>query len=119
MDYTRLSQATRVSGVLKLDGQEIVLGEGACGLRDRSWGIRPIGLGDPQPPAPIEMPQFFWLWCPVQFADRTIFWHVNQDRRGATWNTRGEICPRRRRTSIGLIHAHGEIDLELIRGHAG
>jgi hypothetical protein len=115
MDYTRLSQATRVSGTLRLDGSTIELGDGACGLRDRSWGIRPIGLGDPQPPAPLELPQFFWLWCPVQFADRTIFWHVNQDRRGVAWNTRGEICPDGAGAD-GLIHAHGDIQLELHPG---
>ena len=115
MDYTRLSQAAVLTGSLTLDGETIELGDGARGLRDRSWGIRPVGEPDHQPPAPLEMPQFFWLWCPVQFADRSVFWHVNQDRRGVAWNTRGEICPDGAGVD-GLIHAHGEIDLQLVEG---
>jgi hypothetical protein len=115
MDYTRLSQACRVSGSLTLDGSELLLGEGAGGLRDRSWGIRPIGLADPQPPAPLKAPQFSWLWCPAPLGDRTLFWHANEDRDGVAWNTRGEICPDGAGPD-GLIHAQGEIDLELAPG---
>jgi hypothetical protein len=115
MDYTRLSQACRVTGSLTVDGDAIVVDDTARGLRDRSWGIRPVGAPDPQPPAPLIAPQFFWLWTPVHFADRTIFWHVNQDHTGTAWNTRGTICPDGA-ASDGLGHAEGTIDLSLEPG---
>jgi hypothetical protein len=115
MDYTRLSQAALVAGRLRLDGEEIVLDGGARGFRDRSWGIRPVGAPDPQPPAPLQAPQFFWLWCPVQFDDHTVFWHVNEDRAGVAWNCRGELCPDGA-AADGLVHASGEIDLDLHPG---
>ena len=31
------------------------------------------------------------MWAPVHFADRTTFWHVNEDRHGHAWNTRAVI----------------------------
>jgi hypothetical protein len=113
MDYTRLSQGCRVTGSLTLDGSEIVLPVGTVGMRDRSWGIRPIGAADLQPPVPLEAPQFFWLWTPVHYADRVSFWHVNEDRHGRAWNTRAEIAPDGA-DADQLIHAHGSIELELM-----
>jgi hypothetical protein len=113
MDYTRLSQGCRVTGTVQLDGVEHHLPPATVGMRDRSWGIRPIGAGDPQPHVPFEAPQFYWLWTPVHYADRTAFWHVNEDRLGRAWNTRAEIAPD---GDGDLIHAHGAMELDLIPG---
>ncbi len=114
MDYTRLSQATAVSGTVTLDGEAIDLA-GAMGLRDRSWGIRPTGMPDPQPHQPPVEPQFHWLWTPTRLADRTLFWHVNADAGGRPWNTRATICP----DGGGAedhVHAHGTMELDLEPG---
>ncbi|HYF25238.1 MAG TPA: hypothetical protein VD931_05830 [Baekduia sp.] len=115
MDYTRMSQGARVSGALVVDGQRLELPEGTVGMRDRSWGIRPIGLGDPQPVVPEEPPQFFWLWAPVHFAAEVLFWHANEDREGRAWNTRGELAADGRGAG-GLRHAAGTMDVELVPG---
>jgi len=57
------------------------------GTRDRSWGVRPIGMSDPQMVAPPRMPQFYWLWAPLNFADRFMLYHNNADENGTPWNT--------------------------------
>lgn len=61
------------------------------GTRDRSWGVRPIGLSDPQPTLPITAPQFYWLWSPLNFADRFMLYHNNADGYGRPWNTASVI----------------------------
>jgi hypothetical protein len=93
MDYTRLTQNGRWTGWIEVDGERRALPPGAIGTRDRSWGIRPIGAADPQPVAPAARPSFFWLWAPLNFADFSVFFHVNADDRGRPWNTRAVLCP--------------------------
>jgi hypothetical protein len=36
---------------------------------------------------------FFWQWTPLNFADRSVFFHVNADTEGKPWNTRAVILP--------------------------
>ncbi len=88
LDYTRLTQNGDYDGFLEFDGRRIALERGAVlGTRDRSWGVRPIGLGDPQGVAPPRLPQFYWLWAPLNFADRFLLYHNNADADGVAWNT--------------------------------
>jgi hypothetical protein len=51
------------------------------GTRDRSWGIRPVG--EPEPPGihgrDASLPGFFWIYAPMQLADRSLFF-VTQER---------------------------------------
>ena len=54
----------------------------------RSWGVRPVGLRDPQPLAPAVAPQFFWLWAPTNFESASLFFHTNDDAAGLPWNRR-------------------------------
>ncbi len=49
LDITRLTQNGRWSGWIKVDGKRHDLSPRAIGTRDRSWGVRPIGISDPQP----------------------------------------------------------------------
>ena len=93
MDYTRLTQNVRITGWIEVDGQRRELQAGTVGSRDRSWGIRPVGAPDPQPPVPMTMGGFFWQWTPLNFADRSVFFHVNADPDGRRWNTRAVISP--------------------------
>ena len=92
MDYTRLTQNVRASGWLEVDGERIEV-SGWVGTRDRSWGIRPVGAPDPQPIPGAGGPQFFWQWTPVNFQDRSVFFHINADADGRPWNTRAVILP--------------------------
>lgn len=93
MDYTRLTQNVRVSGWLEADGDRRELGPGWVGSRDRSWGIRPVGAPDPQPVPGVGLGGFFWQWSPLNFDDRSVFFHVNADPDGKPWNTRAVVLP--------------------------
>jgi hypothetical protein len=87
MDYTRMTQNGAWSGTLSYNGAETRLDPAQVrGTRDRSWGIRPVGVPDSQP-APGGF-QFFWLWAPFNFEDRALFFHTNDDEAGKAWNRR-------------------------------
>lgn len=92
MDYTRMTQNGTYSGWLNVKGTVVHLSRDRYfGTRDRSWGIRPIGLSDPQTPVP-EMPmQFYWLWAPLNFDDCFSLYHLNADAEGEPWNTAAVI----------------------------
>lgn len=88
LDYTRLTQTGVYEGYIEVDGGRIALSpQSTLGVRDRSWGIRPVGLADPQGVAPPRPPQFYWLWSPLNFADRFLLYHKNADGEGRAWNT--------------------------------
>ena len=92
MDYTRLTQNGRYQGWIELDGvRELV--DGFVGTRDRSWGVRPVGVRDPQALAPAAPPQFFWLWAPTNFESASLFFHSNDDAAGLPWNRRAVWAP--------------------------
>ncbi len=91
MDYTRMTQNGRWSGWLSVDGERTALGDGWTGTRDRSWGIRPVGASEPQPPPEGNFSQFFWLWTPCNFEGHSLFFHSNDDAAGHAWNRRAVI----------------------------
>jgi hypothetical protein len=93
MDYTRLTQNGRYSGWIEIDGKRQALGPGAVGTRDRSWGVRPVGAPDAQPQVGGGTPGFFWQWSPLNFADKSVFFHFTSDSSGVPWNTRAVVCP--------------------------
>lgn len=92
MDYTRMTQNGHYTGWIEVDGVRRQIASGTTGTRDRSWGVRPIGTPDPQPYAPAVTPGFFWLWSPLNFADRSVFYHISADADGHAWNTRGALA---------------------------
>jgi hypothetical protein len=93
MDYTRMTQNGTWDGWIELHGTRTdVRPDLWRGTRDRSWGIRPVGKGDPQAPAPPAPAQFYWLWSPLNFDDAVTLYHVNADAEGVPWNTSGLIC---------------------------
>ncbi len=102
MDYTRLTQNGAWTGWIEVAGERHeVTPERWQGTRDRSWGIRSVGMRDPQPNPYGTTPQFFWLWAPVNFPDAASFYHLNADGEGRPWNTMGRI-----------VAAHGPEELE-------
>ncbi|MCS6985988.1 MAG: hypothetical protein NZM40_00840 [Sphingomonadaceae bacterium] len=98
MDLTRMTQNVRWRGFLRRDGERRAV-DGFLGTRDRSWGVRPVGAADPQPPAPPTVPQFFWLWCPLHFPGVSLFAHTNDDAAGIPWN----------RSAVLVDHATGQV----------
>ena len=94
MDYTRLTQNGHYDGYIALNGKRVAVElKHVLGTRDRSWGVRPIGMSDSQPVAPPRLPQFYWLWAPLNFEDRFMLYHKNADADGAPWNTASVIGP--------------------------
>lgn len=92
MDYTRLTQNGAWSGKLNVDGRTLKLSpETHLGTRDRSWGTRPVGAPDSQPPPAGSLSQFFWLWTPSNFKDAVVFLHTNDDAYGRPWNRRARV----------------------------
>ena len=94
MDYTRLTQNGSWSGRLSVGGVDLpVQALKFLGTRDRSWGVRPVGAPDSQPPVQGAMSQFYWLWTPANFQDYAVFCHTNDDAFGRPWNRRAVIAP--------------------------
>ena len=92
MDYTRLTQNGAWSGWIAVGGERIALDpQTIFGTRDRSWGVRPVGKADSQPPAQGALSQFFWLWTPSNFPQHAVFCHTNDDAHGRPWNRRAVI----------------------------
>jgi hypothetical protein len=94
MDSTRMTQNGTYTGWINVKGEKLdVVGERWMGTRDRSWGVRPVGERDPQMPVPMALPQFYWLWAPMNFDDRIVLYSVNEDGDGNTWHSNGLIAP--------------------------
>lgn len=94
MDYTRLTQNGTWQGFVEIQGRRFeITPDSYRGTRDRSWGIRGIGARDTQRNPYAGPPQFYWLWCPLNFDDCATFYHLNSDASGEPWNTSGVICP--------------------------
>ncbi len=92
MDYTRATQNVSWEGQIECDGAMIDVKSTACfGTRDRSWGVRPVGLADPQPVVPPMEQQFYWLWTPTNFAAHSLYFHTNDDAAGEPWNRRAVL----------------------------
>ncbi|MEO0441279.1 MAG: hypothetical protein AAF067_10415 [Pseudomonadota bacterium] len=92
MDYTRLTQNGGWSGTISVEGEDFALDPASHrGTRDRSWGIRPVGAPESQPPPMGSLPQFWWLWTPLNFDNHACFFHSNDDGEGLPWNRRGVV----------------------------
>jgi hypothetical protein len=85
MDSTRLTQNGRYAGWIEVDGRRETLKAGAIGVRDRSWGVRPIGAPDAQPMATGGPRGLFWQWTPLNFERRSVYYHFFADETGEPW----------------------------------
>lgn len=94
MDVTRLTQNVSWEGFIEIAGKRHEITPSKFfGTRDRSWGIRPTGAGDPQPNVPAVEPQFYWLWTPSNLTDACFYFHSNDDGEGLHWNRRAVYVP--------------------------
>ncbi|HEY8154616.1 MAG TPA: hypothetical protein VII72_10860 [Myxococcota bacterium] len=92
MDSTRLTQFGRWSGTLEIEGQRLEIEpRSVLGVRDRSWGIRPVG--EREAGAPSAPPQLFWLWAPFHFDDVCTHLGVFEDEAGRPWHAGGVTTP--------------------------
>lgn len=91
-DFTRLTQFGAWTGWIELGGDRIPVDPvDVVGSRDRSWGIRPVGESAPSG-APVGLPQFFWLWAPVNFPSLSTHFDVNEHGDGRRWHEAGTIA---------------------------
>ena len=83
MDSTRMTQHGTWNGSISFKDEEIKVSKSEYkGSRDRSWGIRPVGLPDSQLLPPLQIPQFYWLWAPANFDDLTSHLYFVDDSLG-------------------------------------
>jgi hypothetical protein len=95
MDVTRFAQFGKWQGEIHYGGETVhVDAERVYGTKDRSWGVRPVGVADPGPaPAPPGSRQTFFLWAPLHWADRCTHYGVFEDADGTMWHTDGAVLP--------------------------
>ncbi len=94
MDATRFDQFGRWQGEIRCDGGSLAVdARHVYGTKDRSWGIRPVGVPDPGAAPSYELPQFFFLWSPIQWKDRCTLASVFEDADGRRWHWDGAVLP--------------------------
>lgn len=88
MDTFRMVQQMDWQGRIVVAGETIDLA-GWRGMRDRSWGVRQIGLRDPQPLVPPRPLSMFWLAGPQNYDDCGVYFHTMEDEQG---RVRSRMC---------------------------
>lgn len=92
MDYTRMTQNGSYAGWIDVRGKRIPLArDHVVGTRDRSWGVRPVGLPDAQKPVPDVPMQIYWVWSQMNFDDCFTLYLENSDEKGIPWNRAAEF----------------------------
>jgi hypothetical protein len=92
VDMARFLQFGAWEGTVEVDGETtVVRREEVFGIRDRSWGVRPVGTqgaGRPSTRAPMA-----WLWAPIHFDDhcKVVGWFELPG--GMKWRADGHVVP--------------------------
>ena len=95
MDATRLDQFGRWEGWIRYDGRQLqVDGRSTVGIKDRSWGIRPVGApyGGGAPLADYQAIHFNWL--PLHWEDECSLAGWFEDAEGNQWHSDQCFLPR-------------------------
>lgn len=95
MDATRLDQFGTWEGWIRYDGRRLrVDGHTTLGLKDRSWGIRPVGdsYGGGAPLADFQAIHFCWM--PIHWDNECSLAGWFEDGTGAQWHTDQAFLPR-------------------------
>ena len=87
MDTSRYTQLGRWQGSIKIHGREIAVNnEEYLGVRDHSWGVRPVGESEPMGIRINEYMEeygFFHMWTPMQFDDFAIKVFIEENSDGS------------------------------------
>ncbi|MGZ4145840.1 MAG: hypothetical protein ACXVPP_11860 [Actinomycetota bacterium] len=92
MDVTRLVQFGSWSGSIDVEGARIDVRDTSRGLKDRSWGIRPVGEPVPGLNALVGG-GVFYLWTVLHWADRCTHSMLFEFPDGHRWYTSGHSVP--------------------------
>ena len=91
-DTQRLAQTGRWTGTLSVGGTEIAVSPDTCrGVRDRSWGIRPVGERESDGIREGELVlRGMWNYFPMQFDDHAIMYICHEQDDGERPLVQGE-----------------------------
>lgn len=94
MDATRLDQFGRWSGWIRYDGRELQVDETTTfGLKDRSWGIRPVGESYSGGAPLAEFQAVHFNWVPIHWEDECSLAGWFEDAEGHQWHTDQGFLP--------------------------
>jgi hypothetical protein len=84
IEAQRFAQTGTWNGVLRLEGEEIAIAPaGWVGMRDRSWGLRPVGEAEPSGrPASPPFEGFWWVYSQLRFDDYAIVLMAQEEADG-------------------------------------
>ncbi|MFT4614204.1 MAG: hypothetical protein ACI9NT_001348 [Bacteroidia bacterium] len=87
MDTSRYTQLGRWQGEINIKGDVIpVSSDDFLGVRDHSWGVRPVGESEPMGIRINEYMEnfgFFHMWTPMQFKDYAIKVFIEENADGS------------------------------------
>lgn len=73
LDTFRFVQTGAWSGTVSVDGDDLAVTPDAWwGVRDRSWGVRPVGEAEAPGVAATRGGSFYWVYAPLRFEEFTI-----------------------------------------------
>ncbi len=88
IDMARYLQFGTWGGWVEVDGVRTELRhDEVVGVRDRSWGVRPVGAQAPGKPS--SSPPNAWLWAPIHFDDECVVAGWFQRPGGVFWRPDG------------------------------
>jgi hypothetical protein len=93
MHNTRFTQMGFWEGYFAVDGERYEVKK-AYGMRDKSWGVRPVG--EPQGGAPGLLnaePGVYWVWNPINFGDVSTQFCTFEDRDGKSTQLSADMLP--------------------------
>jgi len=93
MDYTRLTQWGTWEGTVTVGDRVVeVKADSTYGVRDRSWGVRGVGVQAPTN-FPPGLTQVFWLWAPLHFDDMCTHLAMFEREDGTRWMESALVVP--------------------------
>jgi len=93
METMRFTQFGHWQGWISVNGQQLDINHDTFkAVRDRSWGIRPVGEKD-QGIGRSSMPEVFWLWVPLHFSNCCTHMEIMENPEGKQTHSYGHIIP--------------------------
>ncbi len=112
MQATRLDQFGYWHGTIKYDGKELIVDQrNTYGLKDRSWGIRPVGDAYTGGAPLDEYQAVHFMWAPLHWEDQCTLAGWFEDGNGYQWHTDQAILPAYSNSADvpGVIDPNGKV----------
>ena len=110
MNTIRFTQLGKWTGTILTEAGSLTPTE-IYGIRDRSWGVRPVGEPEGGAPGMLNKePGVYWCWAPVHFKNFCTQFGTFQDNDGNTTQISGHKLP----LYDDMTLAPGEIEVETI-----